>query len=83
MGYHIRMPLYEYQCRSCGTVNEYLVGVGSDAPELECASCGSDELEKMISMISVSHASAPQPGCDGACDCEGSGCGDGQCACRA
>lgn len=77
------MPLYEYQCRSCKTVNEYLVGVGSDAPDLACASCGSDELEKMISIVSVSRGAAPRADCDGACACDGSGCGDGACACGA
>ena len=83
IGYDMARPLYEYQCRSCGTVNEHLVGVGSDAPELACSSCGSDELEKMMSIISVSRGAAPEAGCGGACDCEGGGCADGQCACGA
>jgi putative FmdB family regulatory protein len=77
------MPLYEYQCRGCGTVNEYLVGVGSDAPALECESCGSTKLEKMMSIVSVSRGSAPEMGCGDSCACEGGGCGEGVCACGA
>lgn len=72
------MPLYEYQCRSCGTVNEYLVGVGSDEPQIACDSCGSEKLDKMMSIISVSRTSARDYGCA----CERGGCADGACACQ-
>lgn len=78
------MPMYEYECGSCGTVQELLVGVGSDAPEIECVSCGSQELRKLISLVSVNRGSSPDACCGGDCggDC-GAGCDSGTCACRA
>ncbi len=78
------MPLYEYQCESCGKLSEYLVGVGSDQPDLACTSCGSVKLERMISLISVSKGAAPEGCCGGAGDCDGEGCAPGRyCACGA
>ncbi len=76
------MPLYEYRCGSCGTVSEYLVGVGREQPSLACDACGSEQLEQMISLVSVSKGAAPEGCCGGAEDCEGAGCGPGgSCAC--
>jgi putative FmdB family regulatory protein len=46
------MPLYEYQCRKCGHEFETLVRPGDPAPA--CASCGSAELEKLLSQLAVS-----------------------------
>ena len=43
------MAIYEYRCAKCGTVNEFLVGVGVDSPEIQCSRCGSSELKKIFS----------------------------------
>jgi len=43
------MPIYEYRCNHCGTISEFLVGVGSNEQTLRCKQCGSPQLEKMIS----------------------------------
>src|SRR5688500_8118550 len=45
------MPLYEYQCRTCAHEFEALIRTG-DTPK--CTSCGSEELEKLLSHIGVS-----------------------------
>jgi putative FmdB family regulatory protein len=45
------MPLYEYQCRACAHEFEALIRPG-DTPK--CTSCGSEELEKLLSPIGVS-----------------------------
>jgi len=45
--------MYEYKCRQCGSVSEHLVGVGSDQPEISCTSCGSQSLQQLISLVSV------------------------------
>jgi putative FmdB family regulatory protein len=45
------MPIYEYGCRSCGDEFELLV-LGSEAPA--CPSCGSADLERRLSLPSVS-----------------------------
>ncbi|MBS4015880.1 MAG: zinc ribbon domain-containing protein [Candidatus Latescibacteria bacterium] len=47
------MPIYEYQCKKCGTDSEFLIGVGQDQAELKCKNCGSPELEKMFSKTAI------------------------------
>jgi putative FmdB family regulatory protein len=45
------MPLFEYTCRACDSQFELLVR-GSTPPA--CPSCGSADLEKVLSMFAVS-----------------------------
>jgi putative FmdB family regulatory protein len=52
------MPIYEYKCRGCGHYFEYLVLPSSPAPE--CPSCRHDDLDKLISLCSVSSESTCQ-----------------------
>lgn len=47
------MPIYEYQCKACGVVNEIFSNIGSHNDSLVCKSCGSDDLEKKISAASI------------------------------
>jgi len=42
------MPIYEYQCASCGHEMEALQKM-SDAPMTECPDCGKPKLKKLIS----------------------------------
>ena len=42
------MPIYEYECRSCGQVLDALQKI-SDPPLTHCPSCGHDGLKKLIS----------------------------------
>lgn len=44
------MPIYEYRCNQCGTISEFLVGIGSKSETLICTQCGSPHLEKMLSV---------------------------------
>ena len=46
------MPLYDYECRKCGHEFEVLIRPGIAAPT--CSSCGSDELERLLSGFAVS-----------------------------
>jgi len=48
------MPIYEYKCKNCGKVNEFLVGVGQENVEIKCNWCGSKELEKIFSRSFIS-----------------------------
>jgi putative FmdB family regulatory protein len=79
------MPMFEYKCRDCGIVSEFLVGVTSTEPEIVCADCGGADMTKMISTISINvkHDRFPIAG---QCACEANGqaggCGDG-CCCSA
>ena len=42
------MPIYEYQCRSCGSKKEHLQKL-SDEPISVCPTCGSNTYTKLIS----------------------------------
>jgi putative FmdB family regulatory protein len=42
------MPIYEYQCQSCGAVTEKLQKL-SDPPLTDCPDCGKPSLEKLVS----------------------------------
>lgn len=42
------MPIYEYQCSSCGHSLEAIQKM-SDAPLVECPECGQPQLKKQIS----------------------------------
>ena len=46
------MPLYDYDCRTCGHEFEVLIRPGSETPK--CTSCGSEELERLLSGFAVS-----------------------------
>ena len=47
------MPIFEYECRACGHEFEQLVRTG-DTPA--CPSCSSLDLQKLLSLSSVSTA---------------------------
>jgi len=46
------MPIFEYRCRACGNELEHLVLESSPAPT--CLSCGSAELERVMSRSAMS-----------------------------
>ena len=45
------MPIYEFQCGSCGHRFEELVGshIGTETDDVTCPECGSAEVERLIS----------------------------------
>ena len=52
------MPLFEYECKACGSRFEVLVR-GTEQPR--CPKCGGDHLEKCLSVFAVSTKAAPAP----------------------
>ncbi len=42
------MPIYEYQCTSCGHCFEVLQGI-NETPELSCAKCEGGEIKRVLS----------------------------------
>ena len=61
------MPLYEYQCSSCGEVFDKLVRF-SEADKLPtCPKCGEKNTRKKISAGAVIGASSGGSGSSGAC----------------
>ncbi len=47
------MPIFEYECRACGHAFETLVRTGDVAA---CPSCSSQDLEKLLSLSTISSA---------------------------
>ena len=47
------MPIYDFRCHVCGEVSEFLVPSSADGGTLACSSCGSQNLEKLISAPSL------------------------------
>ncbi|MGH9343014.1 MAG: FmdB family zinc ribbon protein [Terriglobia bacterium] len=56
------MPIFEYECRDCGTKFEKLVSSGR--AKVVCRECASAHVEQRLSVFAVSGASssAPEPG---------------------
>lgn len=56
------MPIYEYKCKVCGSISEFLTST-DNKERLFCKNCGSLDLEKIISAATISSQSAKrQPG---------------------
>jgi putative FmdB family regulatory protein len=45
------MPIYEYECSSCGNQISILVVRHQDPDDLCCQSCGSKEMKRIISKV--------------------------------
>jgi len=45
------MPIYEYRCRKCGAKFEKFVRSLSAQNTVQCPRCGSEEVEKAISLL--------------------------------
>jgi len=72
------MPIYEYRCKKCGAVSEFLV-YGSQAEGLACTSCGDARLEKILSAPNV-HTTAASSACQSLGCQTGPQCGSSPCA---
>jgi len=64
------MPLFEYRCKKCGHVTEFLERAQSKA-EHECEQCGSGQVERILSAFAVKEG--------GASGSSGSSCPTGTC----
>jgi len=74
------MPIFEYQCKNCGAVNEFIIFGSDEHPG--CKTCRSTDLVKLMSAHSTVGSSASLPdsvgGCCGSpnsCGAPGSCCG--------
>ena len=48
------MPIYEYRCKDCGAISEFLIGVNQDRAEIRCEQCASTKVEKVFSQSHIS-----------------------------
>ena len=44
------MPIYQYRCRDCGELSEFLVASLSDTGNPVCSGCGSHNLNRLLSV---------------------------------
>ncbi|MFC1860317.1 zinc ribbon domain-containing protein [Chloroflexota bacterium] len=56
------MPIYDFRCQECSEVAEFLVANFSDSRTLACPSCGSKNLERLISAPSLLKGRVNAPG---------------------
>jgi len=46
------MPIYEFRCTRCGSIQEFLVTSSTEPIQMNCRECQSDELERVLSRVS-------------------------------
>lgn len=46
------MPIYEFKCKKCGNVFEFLCFRSADSDGVACPSCGDNKTEKLLSTFS-------------------------------
>ena len=56
------MPIYEYMCRDCGQVSEFLVRTMSGSRNQSCRYCGSGNMEKLLSTPTLLKENVSVPG---------------------
>ena len=83
------MPLYEFQCNTCGKTMEILLTAGDDTKP-QCSYCGSRKLNKLMSAPSSMSGDAKNrlpgagdTGCCGMSPAHASCAGPGSCCGRA
>ena len=54
----VPMPIYEFRCLECSTVFELLhLTQGDDNKAMKCPQCNSNEIERLLSRVSVMRSS--------------------------
>ncbi|MFA5422815.1 MAG: zinc ribbon domain-containing protein [Phycisphaerae bacterium] len=64
------MPIFEYKCRKCGRISEFLEKADSTAKR-KCSHCGSTDLNKQFSVFSAQVKEGQSKKCLG---CTDTGC---------
>jgi putative FmdB family regulatory protein len=52
------MPVYEFECKTCGEPFDLFVRSMKDMEDLKCPECGSAELERIFSSFGTSSGSS-------------------------
>jgi len=68
------MPLYEFKCRTCGHTFEDLIRNAADEAAASCPTCGTKEVQRLLSTTALGFVSASG---GGATTGGGGGCGGG------
>lgn len=54
------MPIKEFKCLDCGVTNELIVDIGRNSDQKICRSCGSNQLEAILSAPSPLLSKTPE-----------------------
>ncbi|MFP4522702.1 MAG: FmdB family zinc ribbon protein [Fibrobacterota bacterium] len=76
------MPVFEYECASCGSVFELLVNKISSRDKQKCPDCKSSDVSRKLSAFAVNEGSKKLPagGCpSGSCGYDPGSCSAGGC----
>ena len=65
------MPIYEYKCKKCEDIFDFLCLSSNCQEKIICPSCGGERVEKQLSIFSTG-----SPVSDHSADHNGSSCGD-------
>jgi len=57
------MPIYEYQCKSCGRIFEKIQKISETGDSLQCPYCGGKKAEKVLSGFSSLKGSESASAC--------------------
>jgi putative FmdB family regulatory protein len=56
------MPIYEFRCKKCGNIFEYLCIKSSDKEQASCPLCGHNETDLLLSAFSSMSSNTSQGG---------------------
>ena len=60
------MPIYEYRCKKCGQVSEFLEETGSSTKHV-CQHCGRRAVEQVFSVFSAKVSTGSSSGTSSSC----------------
>ena len=67
------MPIYEFKCKKCGNIFEYLCFKTSDKDEVSCPRCGNKKTDILMSAFSSTNSNNTSQGMSGLSSCSPSG----------
>ena len=70
------MPIYEYQCKECGSQFEVIRSMKEADSPIDCHECHCQKVNRMISLFVAKSGERTVAGGGGGC----AGCGGGTCA---
>jgi len=65
------MPIYEFRCKSCGNIFEYLCFSSSESMEVRCPHCGGEQTERLLSTFSSYSSNGLQSSSSASCSPRG------------
>lgn len=55
------MPIYEFRCVNCGSIQEFILTGSDEKIEMKCRECGGEELERVMSTTNFAMGGSAGP----------------------